>query len=98
MAASLSSVDLRQLEEWDQLPEFLASPELISVDLTAELPLPEDEPIILERRLSGGWMDLPPDVVLRLPQAPVVRSAPRVGRNAPCPCGSGKKLKKCCGR
>ncbi len=98
VVASLSSVDLRQLEEWDQLPEFLASPELISVDLTAELPLPEDEPTILERRLSGGWMDLPPDVVLRLPQAPVVRSAPRVGRNAPCPCGSGKKHKKCCGR
>jgi uncharacterized protein YecA (UPF0149 family) len=26
-----------------------------------------------------------------------VRSAQRVGRNAPCPCGSGKKYKKCCG-
>jgi len=23
---------------------------------------------------------------------------PRVGRNDPCPCGSGKKYKKCCGR
>lgn len=22
----------------------------------------------------------------------------RVGRNEPCPCGSGKKYKKCCGR
>ncbi|HTG14601.1 MAG TPA: SEC-C metal-binding domain-containing protein [Blastocatellia bacterium] len=22
---------------------------------------------------------------------------PRVGRNDPCPCGSGKKYKKCCG-
>lgn len=22
----------------------------------------------------------------------------KVGRNAPCPCGSGKKYKKCCGR
>ena len=27
-----------------------------------------------------------------------VRSAPKIGRNAPCPCGSGKKYKKCCGR
>jgi preprotein translocase subunit SecA len=27
-----------------------------------------------------------------------VRSAPKVGRNAPCPCGSGKKYKRCCGR
>jgi preprotein translocase subunit SecA len=26
---------------------------------------------------------------------PVTRSAPRAGRNDPCPCGSGKKYKKC---
>ena len=29
---------------------------------------------------------------------PVVRSAPQVGRNSPCPCGSGKKYKQCCGK
>jgi preprotein translocase subunit SecA len=29
--------------------------------------------------------------------APVRREAPKVGRNDPCPCGSGKKYKKCCG-
>lgn len=28
---------------------------------------------------------------------PVRREAPKVGRNDPCPCGSGKKYKKCCG-
>jgi len=29
---------------------------------------------------------------------PTVRyETPRVGRNEPCPCGSGKKFKKCCG-
>ena len=28
----------------------------------------------------------------------VVRTTPKVGRNDPCPCGSGKKYKKCCGR
>ncbi|MDE3161441.1 MAG: SEC-C domain-containing protein [Acidobacteriota bacterium] len=22
---------------------------------------------------------------------------PKIGRNEPCPCGSGKKFKKCCG-
>jgi preprotein translocase subunit SecA len=27
-----------------------------------------------------------------------VRVGPKVGRNAPCPCGSGKKYKRCCGR
>lgn len=29
---------------------------------------------------------------------PVVRGGPKVGRNDPCPCGSGKKYKHCCGR
>ena len=28
----------------------------------------------------------------------VVHEGPRVGRNDPCPCGSGKKYKKCCGK
>ena len=28
----------------------------------------------------------------------VIRSAPKVGRNDPCPCGSGKKYKNCCGK
>jgi preprotein translocase subunit SecA len=27
---------------------------------------------------------------------PYFRAAPKVGRNDPCPCGSGKKYKKCC--
>ena len=27
---------------------------------------------------------------------PVVRETPKVGRNEPCPCGSGKKFKRCC--
>ncbi|MCL4721600.1 MAG: SEC-C domain-containing protein, partial [Gammaproteobacteria bacterium] len=30
--------------------------------------------------------------------APVVRQGPKVGRNEPCPCGSGKKYKQCHGR
>lgn len=28
----------------------------------------------------------------------MVRNLPKVGRNDPCPCGSGKKFKKCCGK
>ena len=29
---------------------------------------------------------------------PVKRTQDKIGRNAPCPCGSGKKFKKCCGK
>jgi preprotein translocase subunit SecA len=36
------------------------------------------------------------------PSAPVrqepVKTGPKVGRNDPCPCGSGKKFKQCHGR
>ncbi|OFZ54238.1 MAG: hypothetical protein A2428_07130 [Bdellovibrionales bacterium RIFOXYC1_FULL_54_43] len=31
-----------------------------------------------------------------LKQEPFKRAEPKVGRNDPCPCGSGKKQKKCC--
>ncbi len=36
-----------------------------------------------------------PDAAVRRPQQ---REEPKVGRNDPCPCGSGRKYKKCCGR
>ena len=29
---------------------------------------------------------------------PVINNEPKVGRNDPCPCGSGKKYKNCCGK
>lgn len=34
----------------------------------------------------------------KLLQETVVRDSPKIGRNDPCPCGSGKKYKHCCGR
>jgi SEC-C motif-containing protein len=39
-----------------------------------------------------GHQDVPPE-----PQKPVVRTEPKLGRNDPCHCGSGKKFKKCHG-
>ena len=33
-----------------------------------------------------------------LPESPIVREGPKVGRNEPCPCGSGRKYKHCHGR
>ena len=38
-----------------------------------------------------------PDCHHHLVPETFVREAPKVGRNDPCPCGSGKKFKKCCG-
>jgi len=65
----------------------------------------------LEHRASAvdGWRDLRRSIRLgldaatseagvpRVPPASVlVRTSPKVGRNQPCPCGSGKKYKRCC--
>lgn len=41
---------------------------------------------------AGEWRQAFEDV-----QKPFVREGPKVGRNDPCPCGSGRKFKKCCG-
>jgi preprotein translocase subunit SecA len=43
-------------------------------------------------RGSGGGSDESPTA-----RQPIVREQPKVGRNAPCPCGSGKKYKQCHG-
>ena len=45
-----------------------------------------------EQKLSFSGGEGPPK------PKPAQRKAKKVGRNAPCPCGSGKKYKKCCGR
>jgi hypothetical protein len=43
---------------------------------------------------------LNPGYITAIPyaQAPARRTEAKVGRNDPCPCGSGKKYKKCCGK
>ncbi|MEM9191542.1 MAG: YchJ family protein, partial [Myxococcota bacterium] len=46
------------------------------------------------RRRDGRWYFRDGEVE---GQEPEVRAAPKVGRNDPCPCGSGKKYKKCHG-
>jgi SEC-C motif-containing protein len=46
------------------------------------------------RRLDGTWYFYDGKPV-GIPQ--VRRAAPKLGRNDPCPCGSGRKYKKCCG-
>jgi preprotein translocase subunit SecA len=46
----------------------------------------------------GGPGMRPPPLPPADPVAPYVRETPKVGRNDPCPCGSGKKYKQCHGR
>ena len=45
----------------------------------------------------GGVLPMPPPPPPEEPQGTFVRSERKVGRNEPCPCGSGKKYKHCHG-
>ena len=45
----------------------------------------------------AGFHDKPPTARKPAPMPVPVRQGPKVGRNDPCPCGSGKKYKKCHG-
>jgi uncharacterized protein len=45
--------------------------------------------------LHAYWLERREDPI-QAEQTPYRRATPRVGRNDPCPCGSGKKFKKCC--
>jgi len=70
------------------------------------------DPLISDLARDMGWMqcfqkkrrkyeedpeeDLQEVMSDRYSTTPIRRTAPKVGRNEPCPCGSGKKFKKCC--
>jgi preprotein translocase subunit SecA len=63
----------------------------------------EEEARVVQRQLHsdpapavGGNPDEASQVAA--PNAPVTRGSPKVGRNDPCPCGSGRKFKECHGR
>ena len=45
------------------------------------------------RRADGQWLYTR---TLRQGPAPIRSTTPKVGRNDPCPCGSGRKYKHCC--
>ena len=47
-----------------------------------------------QTELEESWMNPPSSDYVPMP---IRRTAPKVGRNEPCPCGSGRKFKKCCG-
>jgi len=73
----------------------------------AEPPPPEQERIIMRACIASGasrqirYANIGETLTPRPPAAAgaaaPARSAPKPGRNDPCPCGSGRKYKKCCG-
>jgi len=60
--------------------------EIAQPENLAEMQKPKDQNLIYSGGDGGDQ------------KTPIRREQKKVGRNAPCPCGSGKKYKKCCGR
>lgn len=58
--------------------------------------LDEEEADDMEEWEDIDWLDLM-SMNAQTPKT-YVRMEPKIGRNDPCPCGSGKKYKKCCGK
>ena len=72
----------------------------ISADMVIAEYLAEKIPEVIKRLASNpdfrdGCFDDEDDFE---PIDPIRRDTPKVGRNEPCPCGSGKKYKHCCGK
>ncbi|MEY2540309.1 MAG: preprotein translocase subunit SecA [Verrucomicrobiota bacterium] len=75
------------------LPQFLMR-EHAPAAPTANAPARARQPVAAMAGIGENG-DGAGEVTLDLPAR---RSLPKVGRNEPCPCGSGKKYKNCCGR
>ncbi len=106
---ALSDEDLHSLKEADIKEKLIEKINLgLKVSEQANTPekMREIERVILLHNVDKNWMDNI-DAMDDLRQTVSTRSyankdplvaAEKVGRNDPCPCGSGKKYKKCCGR
>jgi preprotein translocase subunit SecA len=66
--------------------------------LTIAHPLAEAEapPIQQDMEFIHGEVEALAEEKVKKKKPQPVRAQPTIGRNQPCPCGSGKKYKKCC--
>ena len=58
---------------------------------------PEPAPLLKDVEFIHGEVEKPSAEKEKKKKLQPVRAQPTTGRNEPCPCGSGKKYKKCCG-
>ena len=84
--------------------------DVVSLAARVELRAQEDVEAIEEQRRQTGEIEMQHDHVdgmtgeaeqtnpdIESQAQPITRDGKKVGRNEPCPCGSGKKYKQCCG-
>ena len=94
----LSKIQIRRPEDVQAVEPAAPDPRTLkfqhaAAPTLAPPPPPPEQP---DPRMRPG--PAPGPAMPAEPVTPYVREAPKVGRNDPCPCGSGKKFKQCHGR
>ncbi|MDR1920562.1 MAG: SEC-C domain-containing protein, partial [Candidatus Adiutrix sp.] len=90
-----------QREGFDMFQDMLARVRADSISLISHIRVRHEEEVQeLAPKESRQPMTLSRGAAAVEPAKarPETRAQPKVGRNDPCPCGSGKKYKQCCGR
>jgi SEC-C motif-containing protein len=103
-------IDVKQTRDWSEKSEWLGLTIINTekgtpsdtegiVEFTAEYKTAGvkdlHHEIALFKKVNDMWFYDEGNIA---PIKTIVRETPKVGRNEPCPCGSGKKYKHCCGK
>ena len=92
----LKKIEFNTVNTLFKIEFTVTEPPVVKVEKPAALTTNEDE---IEGVLAESDMTLEQNKPSKtVTNKPVVKSVDAVGRNEECPCGSGKKYKKCCGR
>ena len=83
-----------RFEAFEMFQQLVANIQEDCLKLLYRVRLVDPEQAQPKDRLQGAQTNQGGDVQERTPR----KVEQKVGRNDPCPCGSGKKYKKCCGR
>lgn len=90
----VNSIDLENLEEESEIKLEIDFEKLYFNMLNAKAPwlyeLPQWDDILTKEKRK--------EITKEYRSSKTVVKDKKIGRNAPCPCGSGKKYKKCCGQ
>lgn len=80
------------MDDMPPVPETPPEPKYLPFDYVApEAIVQKMQDLIHQRKEEAAERER----LASMPKQPYRREEPRVGRNDPCPCGSGKKYKKC---
>jgi preprotein translocase subunit SecA len=83
-------------EGFDMFSEMIGKIQTDTVERLFRIKAVREEPVLGQPMANRQQLQLNRGELVKA--APARRENKKVGRNEPCPCGSGKKYKKCCGR